>query len=80
MLLGGDGGGSGRRDLKEVSFTFVLLCGGNCRILALLWILIFDFYMILCSCQIIYLNNLSVVKLSFDRRTSILHNWDLSTC
>ena len=75
MVMGGEDGG----DLKEVSFMFVLLGGGKYRMLALLWILIFDFYMILCSSQIIYLNNLSVVKLCFDRRTSILHNWDLST-
>ena len=66
-------------DLREVIFMFVLLFGGNYRMLALLWILIFDLYMILCSCQIIYLNNVSVVKLSFDRPASILHNWDLST-
>ena len=59
---------------------FVLLGGGNYRIFALLWILIFDFYMILCSRQIIYLNNLPVVNISFDRRTSILHSWDLSKC
>ena len=61
MLLGGDGG-SGRRGLKEVSFMIVLLGGGSYCILALLWILISDFNMILCSRQIIYLNNLSVVK------------------
>ena len=29
MLLGGDGGRSGRGDLKEVSFMFVLLGGGK---------------------------------------------------
>ena len=57
MLLGGDGGGSGRGDLKEVIFMFVLLGGGKYRMLALIWILIFDFYMILCSRQIIYINN-----------------------
>ena len=79
MLLGGDGG-SGRRGLKEVSFMIVLLGGGNHRMLALLWILIFDFYMILYSRQIIHLNIVSVVKLSFCGRTSILYNWDLSTC
>ena len=56
--------GSGRGDLKEVGVTIVLLGGGNHRMLALLWILIFDFYMILCAHQIIHLNNLSVVKLS----------------
>ena len=80
MLLGGDWGGSGREDHKEVSFMFVLLNGDKYRMLALLWILIFDFYMILCSRQIIYLNNVSVVKLKFDWCTSILHKWDLSTC
>ena len=67
-------------DLKEVIFLFVLLGGGKYRMLALLWILIFDFYMILCLRQIIYLNDFSVVKLKFDWCTSILHNWDLSTC
>ena len=46
MFLGGDAGGSGRGDLKEVSFMFVLLGGGNYRMISLLWILIFDFYMI----------------------------------
>ena len=80
MLLGGDGRRSGRGDFKEVSVIFVLLGGGKYRMLALLWILLFDFYMILCSRQIIYLNNCSVVKLKFDRCTSVLHNWDLSTC
>ena len=80
MLLGGDGGGSGRGDLKEVDVVIVLLGGGNHRMLALLWILIFDFYMILCPHQIIHLNNISVVKLSFYRRTLILTNCDLSTC
>ena len=79
MLLGGDGGGSGRGDLKEVSFMIVLLGGGIYRMLALVWIPLFDFYMILCSRQIVYLNNVSVVMLSFDRRTSKIHNWDLST-
>ena len=73
MLLGGDLGGSGRGDLKEVSCMFVLLGGGKYRMLALLWILIFDFYMILCSGQIIYRNDFSVVTLSFDWRASILH-------
>ena len=73
MSLGGDAGGSGRGDLKELRLMFVLLGGGIYRTLALLWILIFDFYMILCSCQIIYLNNCSVVRLNFDRRASILH-------
>ena len=80
MTLGCDEGGSGRGYLKEVMFTVVLLGDGIYRTLALLLILIFDFYMILCSCQIIYLNNCSVLRLSFDRRASILHNWDLSTC
>ena len=73
-------GRSRRGDLKEVSFLFVLLGGGNYHMLALLRIPTFDLYMILCSRQIIYINNCSVVKLSFDRRSSILHNWDLSTC
>ena len=70
VLLSGHGGG----DLKEVIFIFVLFCGGNYCMLALLRIPIFDLYMILCSRPIIYLNNFSVVKLSFDRRVSILHN------
>ena len=48
--------------------------------LALLWILIFDFYMILYSLQIIDLNIVSVIKLSFYQRTSILYKQDLSTC
>ena len=80
MLLGGDGGEVGGGDLKEVSFMIVLLGGGNHRMLALLWIIIFDFYMVLCPHQIIHVNNFSVVKLSFYRRTSILNNCDLSTC
>ena len=71
VLLSGHGGGE---DLKEVIFIFFLFCGGNYCMLALLRIPIFDLYMILCSRQIIYLNNLSVVKLSFDRSVSILHN------
>ena len=58
----------------------VLLGGGNHCVLALLWILIFDFYMILCPHQIIHLNNLFSRKVNFYRRTSILHNCDLSTC
>ena len=61
MSLGGDGEGSGRGDLKEVSFMFVLFDGAIYRMLDLLWILIFDFYMILCSRQVIYMNNASVV-------------------
>ena len=73
-------GGSGRGDLKEMSFMVVLLGGGNSRMVDLLWIIIFDFYMILCSGQIIYLNDYSVVKLCFDRGASILHNWNISTC
>ena len=73
MLLCGDGGGSGRGDLEEVIFMFVLLGGGKYRMFSLLWTLIFDLYMILCSCQIIYINHLSVVKLNVDRCTSILH-------
>ena len=55
MLLGGDGGGSGRVDLKEVSFMIVLLGGNKYRMLDLLWILIFDFYMISCFRQRIHL-------------------------
>ena len=80
MFLGCDGEGSGRGDLKEVCFICVLWGGGNYCMLALLWILIFDFNMILCSRQIIHLNNVSVVELSFEWRTSILHNWDVSKC
>ena len=49
MLLGGDWGGSGRGDLKEVSFMFVLLGGGSYGMLVLLWIPTFDFHMIICS-------------------------------
>ena len=56
--MGEVGGGQ----VSEVIFMFDLLCDGNYRILALLWILIFDLYMILCSRQIIYLNHLLVVK------------------
>ena len=66
MLLGGDGGGSEKKGLNKVRFMRVLLGGGIYSMLALLWILIFDFYMILCSRQIIYLNNCSVIRLSFD--------------
>ena len=80
MLLVGNEGGSGRSGLKEVRFVVVLLGGGIYLMLALLLILIFDFYMILCSRQIIYLNNVSVVKLSFDRRSTILYKWYLSAC
>ena len=80
MLLGGDAGGSGRGDLKEVRFMVVLLGDGIYRTLALLLILIFDFYMILCSLQIIFVNGFSVVKLSCERRSSILNHWDLSNC
>ena len=43
------GGEKWEGDPKEVSFMFVFLGGGKFRMLALLWILIFDFYMILCS-------------------------------
>ena len=78
MLLGGDAGGSGRGDFKEVMFMVVLLGGVIYHMLALLWILTFYIYTILCSHQMIYLNNYSVVGLSFDRSASILHNWDLS--
>ena len=65
MLLGGDGGGSGRGDLNEVSFMFFLLGGGNYCMFALHWILVFDLYMILCSHQIMYLNIVTVVKVKF---------------
>ena len=51
VMMGG--GASGCGDIKEVSLTFVLSGGGNYRMLAPLWILIFDFYMILCSNQIL---------------------------
>ena len=78
MLLGGGGGKVGGGSQRSDFHDCVLLGGGNHRMLALLWILIFDFYMILCPHQIIHLNNCSVVKLSFDRRTSILHHCDLS--
>ena len=54
-------------------FIVVLLGGVVYCMLALLLILIFDFDMILCSRQIIYLHNCLVVRLSFDRRASILH-------
>ena len=66
--------------IKEVRYMVVLLGGGICRMLALLWILIFDLYMILCSRQIIYLNNYSFERFSFEKRASILYNWDLSPC
>ena len=79
MLLSGDGGG-GRGNMKEVSSMILLLCGGVYRMLAPLWILILGFYVILCSLQIIYLNNVSGVKFSFDRRGSILHSVDIFTC
>ena len=55
--------GSGRGDLKEVSFMYVLLGGGNYRMLALLRVLLFDFYMVFYSRQLICLNNVSVIKL-----------------
>ena len=42
----------------------VLLGGGIYRALALLWILIFDFYMVLFFFQIIYLNDCSVVTVN----------------
>ena len=74
------GGERERGDHKEVRFVVVLLGGDIYRIHALLWILLFDFYMILYSRQIVYLNKYPVVRLSFDRRASILHNWVLSTC
>ena len=74
MLSGGDGGGSESGDLKEMGFMAVLFGESIYHMLARLWIPIFDFYMILHSRQIIYINDLSVVKLKFDRCTSILHN------
>ena len=43
MLLGGDAGGSGRGDLKEMMLMVILLGGGIYCTLALLWILIFEF-------------------------------------
>ena len=46
MLLECDGIGSGRGDVKVVSFMFVVLGDGKYCMLALLWITIFDFYMI----------------------------------
>ena len=50
MLLAGDErGGGGKEDIKEVRFVVVLLDGGIYWMLVLLWILICDFYMILCS-------------------------------
>ena len=72
MLLGGDVGRSGMEDLKEMRLMVILLGGSIYCTLALLWIPIFDFYMILYSCQIIYLNNCSVIRLGFDRRASIV--------
>ena len=72
MLLGGDVGGSGMEDLKERRLMVVLLGVSIYGMLALLWIPIFDFHMILYSCQTIYLNNCSVIRLGFDWRASIL--------
>ena len=46
MLLGDDAGGSRRGNLKEIRFMIVLLGGGIYCLLALLWKLIYDFYMI----------------------------------
>ena len=66
-------GGSGRGDLEDLRVVFVLLDGGIYCTLAMLWILIFVFFVILCSCQIIYLNICSVVRFSFDSRFSILY-------
>ena len=80
MLLRGDAEGSGRGYLEELRLMIVLLRRGMYCMLALLWILIFDFYMILCSYQIMKLNNCLVVRLSFDRRASIPHKWELSKC
>ena len=69
-----------RGDLKEVRLMVILLGGGIYPRLALFFIQIFDLYMILCSRQVIYLNKFSIVKLSFDGRAPIRHNWDLSIC
>ena len=73
MLLGDNEGRSVSGSLEEVRLIAVSLGGVIYCMLALLLILIFHFYMILCSCQIIYLNDYLVVRLSFDRRASILH-------
>ena len=73
MFLGVGVGGTGRGDLKEMRLMVVLLSGGIYHTLALFWIPIFDFFMILCSCQMIYLNNCAIIRLSVDRRASILH-------
>ena len=67
--------GSGREDLEDLRVMFVLLDGGIYCTLTMLWILIFVFYMILCSCQRIYLNHCSVVRFSFDPHFSILYKW-----
>ena len=67
-------------DLNQMRLMFDLLGGDIYRTLALFWIPIFGFYMIVCSREtIIYLNNCSVARLSFDRCTSNLHKYDLST-
>ena len=80
MLSGVDGGGSESGDLKEMRFMAVLFGESIYHMLARLWIPIFDFYTLLHSRQIIYLNILSVVRSSFDWRALILHNREISTC
>ena len=42
-------GGSGRENLEDLKIVFVLLGGGIYCTLALFWIPIFGFYMVLCS-------------------------------
>ena len=49
----------------EVRFMVVLLGSGVYRILALLWILMFDFYMILYSRQLIYLIHFFSCKVKY---------------
>ena len=61
-------------------FVAVLFGESIYHMLARLWIPIFDFYTLLHSRQIIYLNILSVVRSSFDWRALILHNREISTC
>ena len=64
MLLVGDGGGWEGHHM-EVRFMVVLLGSGVYRILALLWILMFDFYMILYSRQLIYLIHFFSCKVKY---------------
>ena len=66
-------GGGGRGNLGDLRVLFVLLDGGISCTLAMLWILIFVFFVILCSFQIVYLNNCAVVRFSFDPHFSILY-------